>query len=160
MIEDWIDIQCAVWAIDVGFTTVKSYRILQDGDFPAAINPAELEQQPIALTIPESVQPKYSKGYKKLSWYGFTQFHVAPDLNKSRLPSLLPWYGRILRATALKVQLSGATAEISNFMIMDRQDGIEGPIPLKYGAEDPHWGFVVNWMVEESLAGAALPVSG
>jgi len=31
---------------------------------------------------------------------------------------------------------------------------------LKYGDEAWHWGFVVNWMVEESLAGSALPVSG
>lgn len=161
MIEDFIDTLCGVWAIDLGgFKTVRSYNLITNADFPTSINPAELEQSPIALTIPASVNPVYSKGYKKVVWYGVTEFHVAPDLEKSRLPSLMPWYGRILRAAALKVQLSGSNADISTFIIVDRTDGIQGPMSLQYGTEAEHWGFIVNWMVEESLAGAALPVSG
>lgn len=161
MIEDWIDTLCGVWAIDLGgFKTVLSYNLVKDANFPTSINPAELEQSPIALTIPASVQPMYSVGDKNLTWYGVTEFHVAPDLEKSRLPSLMPWYGRILKAAALKVQLSGSGANIANFVIVDRTDGIQGPISLQYGTESEHWGFIVNWMVEESLAGSALPVSG
>lgn len=160
MIEDWIDNLCAVWAFDLGFKTVKSYNLMKITEFPDSIDPQEIAQTPIALTIPSSVQPVYSKGWKQMVWYGVTEFHVAPDVSKARLPELIPWYGRILRAAALKVQLSGTTAEIASFLIVDRQDGIEGPMALQYGSEAEHWGFIVNWMVEESLNGSQLPVSG
>lgn len=160
MIEDWVDNLCAVWAIDIdGFRTVKSFNLIKESNFPSAINAGDLDQQPIAITIPASMRPAYSKGNKNVTWFGITEFHVAPDVDKGRLPSLLPWYGRILRAAALKVQLSTTTAEISNFVIVDRNDGILGPMALQYGDEAEHWGFIVNWMVEESLAGSALPVS-
>jgi hypothetical protein len=152
---------CAVWEIDLGgFATVKSYKLIADTDFPDSIDPGELDKKPIALTIPSAVQPSYSKGNKNLTWFGVTEFHVSPDVNRGRLPSLLPWYGRIMRAAALKVQLSGTTAAISNFVILDRPDGIQGPMALQYGNEAAHWGFIVNWKVEESLNGSALPVSG
>jgi len=161
MIEDWIDTLCGVWAIDLdGFKTVKSYNLIADANFPTSIDPAELERNPIALTIPGSAQPIYSKGDKHVTWYGVTEFHVAPDIEKSRIPGLMPWYGRILRAAATKVQLSGTSAAISNFVIVDRLDGIQGPMSLQYGAEDEHWGFIVNWMVEETFAGSAWPVTG
>lgn len=162
MIETWIDTLCAVWAtIDIGdFKSVRSYHLVKETSFPASINPAELEQSPIALTIPASVQPMYSVGHKHATWYGVTEFHVAPDKAMSRIPSLLPWYGRIWRAAALKVQLSGSGANIANFVIIDRQDGIQGPMSLQYGAEDEHWGFIVNWIVEEELSSSDLPVSG
>lgn len=160
MIEDWIDVLCKVWEIGYDQKTVKSYKLLGESDFPSAIVAADLAQRPIALTIPASVQPIYSKGHKHLTWFGVTEFHVAPDLDKGRLPSLLLWYERILKAAALKVQLSGTTANIASFVIEDRLDGIQGPLPLQYGDETPHWGFIVNWKVEEGLAGDALPVSG
>lgn len=160
MIEDWIDVLCKVWEIGYDQKTVKSYKLLGQTDFPTAIVAADLAQRPIALTIPASVQPYYSKGHKHLTWFGVTEFHVAPDLDKGRLPSLILWYERILKAAALKVQLSGTTANIANFVVEDRPDGIQGPLALQYGDETPHWGFIVNWKVEEGLAGNALPVSG
>jgi hypothetical protein len=72
------------------------------------------------------------------------------------LPSLIHWYGYILRAAAAHVQLSGT---VGNFVIMDRADAIEGPLELKYGNEASHWGFTVKWMVEETPTNADLPVS-
>lgn len=160
MIEDWIDILCKVWEIDLdGRRTVKSYRLLEDNDFPDSIDPSGLDQNPIALTIPAQMMPQYSKGNKHITWWGVTEFHVSPDINRARIPGLMPWYGRILRAAAGKVMLSGTTADVANFVIVDRPDGIQGPLKLQYGSEAVHWGFIVNWMVEESLAGVALPVS-
>jgi len=156
MIESWIDTLCKVWEINTGLGAVRSYKLIGRAEFPAAINPAELLQSPVALTIPASLQPKYSKGNKHLTWYGVTEFHVAPDLDRGRLPELIPWYGRILRAAAASVQLSGS---VVNFVVIDRVDGIEGPIALKYGDEAAHWGFLVRWMVEESPTSADLPVS-
>lgn len=156
MIEHWIDPLAEVWEFaGPGFDAVKSYRLIERAEFPSAINPVDLAQHPIALTIPASIQPMYSKGHKHLTWYGATEFHVAPDLNKGRLPSLLPWYGLILRAAASNVQLS----DQASFVIIDRPDGIVGPIELKYGDESPHWGFIVQWMVNEVPTNTDLPVS-
>jgi len=161
MIEDWIDTLCDVWAISVDqFTTVKSFKLLQDADFPASIDPSELDKNPIALTRPSAVRPLYSVGWKQLTWYGVTEFHVAPDVDRARISALLRWYGLIIKAAALKVQLSGTTAEIAHFVILDKPNGIEGPLGLTYGNEAEHWGFLVRWEVQESLAGSALPVSG
>jgi len=157
LLTPWIDALCEVWAISGdGFRTVKSYKLVEKADFPLAINAVELELNPIALTIPASLQPKYAKGHKHITWYGVTEFHVAPDLNRGRLPSLIQWYGRILRAAASQVQLGGI---VGNFVIVDRSDGIEGPLALKYGDEAAHWGFLVRWMVETTPDGTALPVS-
>jgi hypothetical protein len=156
MIETWIDILCEVWEINTGVDTVRSYKLIEKAEFPSAINAQELAQHPIALTIPASMQPMYAKGHKHLTWYGVTEFHVAPDLDRGRLPGLIPWYGRILRAAASSVQLSGT---VVNFVVVDRVDGIEGPVALKYGDETAHWGFLVRWMVEESPTSTDLPVS-
>lgn len=156
MIETWIDELAKVWEFaGPGFETVKSYRLIERAEFPSAINPTDLDQHPIALTIPATIQPMYSKGRKHLTWYGITEFHVAPDVDKGRLPSLLTWYGLILRAAAANVQLSAQ----ASFVIVDRTDGIAGPIELKYGSESPHWGFIVQWMVNEVPTNADLPVS-
>lgn len=159
MIEDWIDSVCDIWKFDVpGFRTVKSPYLVKEKNFPAAVNPAT--DFPIALTIPAMVKPKISKGSKHITWYGQTDIHVAPDLSKAHLPGLLLFPGRILRAAALHVQLSGTTADVGGFIIMDQMDGIAGPVALKWGDEAEHWGFTVKWMVEESLNGTQLPVNG
>ena len=160
MIEDWIDAVCDVWKFDVpGFRTVKSPYLVKEKKFPAAINAGQ--DFPIALTYLDSIQPKISKGSKHITWYGKTEFHVAPDLGKAHLPALLLFPGRIMRAAALHTVLSGVTtADVGGFVIMDRQDGLKGPVSLQWGEEPEHWGFVVSWMVEESLNGTQLPVSG
>ncbi len=157
MIESWIDSLCKVWEFSApGFDMVRSYRLIEKAEFPSAINAADLGQHPVALTIPAAVQPLYSMGRKHITWFGETEFHVAPDLDHGRLPSLIPWYGLILRAASAHVQLGGIVA---NFVIMDRADAIEGPLALKYGDEAAHWGFTVKWMVEEVPTNADLPVS-
>ncbi len=153
----WMDPLCDVWKISgEGFQTVKSYKLLGNANFPESIEASTLAKNPIAFTIPAGIHPKYSMGNKHLTWRGVTEFHVSPDNSKSRIPGLMPWYGRILRAAAANVQLGGTAA---NFVIVDREDGIHGPREMKYGAEPWHWGFVVYWMVEQSPDGAALPVS-
>lgn len=151
MIEDWIDDLCKVWEIsDQRFGTVKSYKLIGLVEFPDSIDAAQLDIHPIALTIATSMQPEYSAGGPALAFYtGVTEFHVAPDVNKSRLSSLLPWYGKILRAAAGAVRLGGN--RIAYFLIADVENAIEGPVPMQYGAENPHWGFIVRWKVKEHL---------
>ena len=157
LFSPWIDALCDIWAISgAGFQIVKSYKLVQNADFPSSINPADLDRSPIALTILASAQPKYAKGHKHVTYYGITEFHVAPNLDKGRMPELSQWYGRILRAAAGSVTLGGI---VGNFVTVDRIDGIEGPVALKYGTEDAHWGFLVRWMVETTPDSTALPVN-
>ena len=157
MIESWIDNLCKVWEFSgPGFETVRSYKLIEKAEFPSSIDPSDLSLHPIALTLPGALQPMYAKGHKHLTWYGETEFHVAPDVKRERLPSLIFWYARILRAAAGNVQLSGT---VENFVIMDQRDGILGPIALQYGDESPHWGFVVKWMVNQTPNSTELPVT-
>lgn len=158
MIEDWIDSLCEVWEFDgPGFKTVRSFKLIRKREFPGSIDPKDLATQPIALTIPAAVRPLYSKGRKHLTWFGVTEFHVSPDREFDRMPDMILWYGRILRAAAAHVQLGG---KVGNFVIVDSPDGIEGPLGLKYGSEKEHWGFTCKWIVEEVPTSADLPVSG
>jgi hypothetical protein len=157
MIETWIDNLAKVWEFNgPGFHTVRSYKLIEKSEFPSSIDPQDLDVNPIALTIPGSLQPKIAMGNKHLTWYGVTEFHVAPDKDYGRMPSLIFWYGLILRAAATHVQLNGT---VGNFVIVDRQDGILGPVSMRYGNEAEHWGFLVHWMVEENPTSADLPVT-
>ncbi len=149
MIPDWIDALCAVWEIsDARFGTVKSYKLIDGADFPSSIEAAELDLQPIALTVPAfKMRPEYSLGGHRIGYYtGLTEIHVAPDADKSRIPQLMTWYERILRAAAAKMKLGNTVA----YFVIDPTDGIELDI-LQYGAENPHWGFLVHWEVQEHL---------
>jgi hypothetical protein len=153
MIEDWIDEQCKVWeSIDLGeFKSVRSYRLAGAADFPAAITPSELDLHPVVLTIPSSMMPEYSLGGPREGIYaGVSEFHVAPDVDKARLPALLPWYGMILRAAAAHMKLNN---KVVHFAIEKQEGAIAGPLALKYGDENPHWGFIVQWTVKEKLNG-------
>jgi hypothetical protein len=150
MIETWADRLCAVWAIsDEGFGSVKSYKLIGESDFPDSIDPSDLDLHPIALTVPAMLQPEYSFGGPRIGFYkGVTEFHVSQDLNRARVPSLMKWYGKILRTAAANATLSGL---VELFLLDDVEDAIAGPMPLQYGSENPHWGFIVKWKVKEKL---------
>ncbi len=153
MIENWVDELCKIWeTINVGVNgTVKAPRLVERAEFPASIDPSTLETSPVALTIPGSMAPEYSSGGPLIGfWTGVTEFHVCTNLDHSKLPSLLLWYGKIFRAAASHVKLNG-TVEL--FLINNDDRGIVGPVALQYGDEDPHWGFLVNWRVKEHLEG-------
>lgn len=153
MIETWIDELAKTWEIsDRRFGTVRSYRLIERADFPSSIDAATLSANPVALTIPGWLRPEYSLGGPKIGFYsGVTEFHVAPSIDKGLLPSLFPWYGVILQAAAARMKLNGT---VEHFLIdMDREDAIAGPLGLKYGAEEMHWGFLVHWKVKERLDG-------
>lgn len=152
MIETWIDEVAKVFEIsDSRFGTVRSYRMIEKAEMPLAINPNELNTSPVALTITGSVRFEYSMGGPCIAyWSGSTEIHVAPSIDHGLLPSLLPWYGTLINAVTSHMKLNN-TVEL--FMLADRDDAIEGPIPLQYGEEAWHWGFVVNWQVKERIEG-------
>jgi len=159
MIETWIDKLCLAWAISDGkLGTVKSYKLIEESDFPDSIDPSGLDAQPIALTVPATMKPEYSFGGPRIGFYtGVTEFHVSPDLNRGHVPGLMKWYGKILRAAAANVTLSGS---VELFLLDDVEDAIAGPMPLQYGSENPHWGFIVKWKVKEQLKDLVISVGG
>jgi len=147
MIEIWIDALCDVWAtIDTpGFGKVKAPYLIKRTEFPSAISAKD--DFPIALTIPAKADLQASAGGPNEGFYsGVTEFHLTPDLSKAHLPSLLPWYGKIWIAAAANMKLGGL---VHNFML-NENDSIVGPVGLKYGDEQEHWGFLVNWTVKEA----------
>ena len=150
MIQAWIDSLVDVWAgiSDQRFGSVRSFHLLKKAEFPEAINPAD--DFPCAITIPGGLDPgDYGVGSPKVAvWNGVTEFHLTPDLNKKHLPAILPWYGLIWAAAAANPTLDG---NVELFWIISRADGINGPLALRYGAEAPHWGLIVNWMVKEPV---------
>jgi hypothetical protein len=152
MIETWIDELSKVWEINHGVNgVVKSYRLVEKAEFPSTIDASTLDNSPVALTIPGSMAPEYSEGGVDLAfWTGVTEFHVCSSISRGKLPALLPWYGKILRAAALHTKLNN---KVNLFLINNDDNGIVGPVALQYGDEDPHWGFLVHWRVKESIAG-------
>jgi hypothetical protein len=147
MIQNWIDAVCDVWtAIDApGFGRVKSPYLVKKAEFPASISPKD--DFPIALTIPGTLGVQYSAGGPKEGFYtGVTEFHLTPDLSKTHLPALLPWYGKIWIAAAANMKLGGL---VHSFMLNQNDRSIVGPIALAYGDEAEHWGFMVYWNVKE-----------
>ena len=150
MIENWIDELAKVWEIDLGMNgTVKSYRLVEKAEFPSAIDASTLDTSPVAITIPGALGPEYSEGGGAFGmWTGVTEFHVCSSVSRGKLPSLLPWYGKILRAAASHMKLNN---KVELFLINNDDRGIVGPVALQYGDEDPHWGFLVNWRVKEQM---------
>lgn len=147
MIEDWIDTLCEVWlSVDApGFRTMKSPYLIKEKKFPSAISPKD--DFPIALTIPAMLDPSYSVGLSEGFYTGVTQFHITPDLSMGHIPAMLPYYGKILRAAAANLKLSG----LVHSFVINSGTGIVGPIAMQFGDEAEHWGFMVNWTVKEQI---------
>jgi hypothetical protein len=148
----WLDELAKIWEFgDGNFGTVKSFRLIEKAEFPASIDPSDLDRSPIALTVPASMKPEYSSGGPLIVyWTGVTEFHVAPDIDFGRIPALMPWYGMILNAATSHMKLNG-TVEL--FLLADSENAIEGPMGLKYGNEAEHWGFTVQWQVKQRIEG-------
>jgi hypothetical protein len=160
MLEDWIDAVQDVWrSISVDeFTRVNAPYLLKKPEFPTAINAEDLSRTPIALTIVNTTKFVYSAGGPNLGYYmGRTQFHVASSDDLSLLPTLLKWPRLIVVAAAANLKLGSL---VDHFVLQDRDDQIDGPIPLQFGDETPHWGFEVYWEVKESVNTAITVATG
>jgi hypothetical protein len=146
MIETWIDTLIDVWrTVECpGFATIKTPYLVRENRFPSAVTPSN--DFPISITIPGTLDVQYSEGGPKIGFFtGVTQFHVTPDRSMAHMPALMPWYGAIWRAAALHMTLGG----LVEYFVINKDNGIIGPLALQYGDEIPHWGFLVNWTVKE-----------
>lgn len=145
MIEDWIDDLTKVWEVEDGRGgTVKAYRLFERDEMPESVPLDQLT----ALTFFDSVDFEYSTGGPRLAfWRGTVEFNLAPDLDKRRIPFVLRFVGKILRAAAKNMTLGGKV----NYMILDPATTIEMGV-LRYGnAGVEHLGLVVKWVVKETL---------
>jgi hypothetical protein len=88
---------------------------------------------------------------------GVTEFHVAPSLDMGLIPSLLQWPGLIAAKAAANMKLGGL---VHNFVLQARDDQITGPVELKFGDEQPHWGFIAYWEVKEIVNGSITVATG
>jgi len=150
MIENWIDELADVWmSIDLdGFGNVYSPYLVRDAKYPSSIAPKDLENQVIALNIPQAFNPgAYGVGAPKRGFYrGVTQFHLAPNGDMGHLHRILPWYGKIMAAAARNPSLNG-TVEL--FTIPDEAEAITFGPKVSFGEESPHWVVLVRWTVKE-----------
>jgi len=142
MIDDWIDTLTRVWEVDDGRGgTVQAYRLFERDEFPEEV-PLD---RPTALTFVDNVEVEYSLGGPALAfWTGTTEFNLTPDLNKQRIPYVLRFIERIIRAAAANLTLGGRV----NFFIINTTISLE---PLQYGNQAPHLGLVVAWRVKEHI---------
>jgi hypothetical protein len=154
-VELWMDELNAIWAVDAGNgRIVRTPRCLTADEFPAAITDLA-ENGPIALSWPNFIQEaEYgdhdSSVPTQLTWVGETWLHLTPDLDKSRLSYILPFFGRVLKAAKDHIHLDSAGKV--NFILSD-----ERPIALasdmQYGNEAPHYGLIITWKVQQELSG-------
>lgn len=151
-IENWIDTLNAVWAFDYGRgQVVRTPKCATMNEFPEALNDLA-DRGPIALSWPIAVQPQYGSSSSSiptiLVWRGQTELHLTPDVKKTNLSFILPFFGRILNAAKTNITLGGL---VQYFMLEDAEN-LQLSI-LRYGDEAPHHGIVINWTVKQNLSG-------
>jgi len=142
-ITNWIDAIAEVFELpltDKGLE-MHSYRL-----FGVAEYPESLSVWPCALSYPTGVVMKYGSTSYDL-WTGRTEIHVAPDMKAVHWPFLLEFYNLIKTAVAAHYTLNGL---VDYFLLrVEGGQSVEGPVGLQFGVENPHWGFVVHWIVKE-----------
>lgn len=144
MIETWIDKlaeNCGRMSAGNG-RKMLAYPMFGKTELPEA-----LTVFPCCIQIPESVETKYSASGVCINiWKGTTEFHLASDLNRKKIPEVLLMFKRIRDQFAGNMTLDGTVA----YCILE-PDGvaIEGPVQLRFGNENDHFGLIAHWVVKE-----------
>jgi hypothetical protein len=151
-IETWIDALNAVWAFEYGRgQIVRTPKCSTQNEFPESL-PDLSDKGPIALSWPINVQAKYgdtnSSQSTILFWTGETELHLTPDVKKTNLAFILPFFGRILAAAKANSTLGGLVTSFH----LDETNAMELDI-LQYGSEAPHHAIVIRWTVKQDLSG-------
>jgi hypothetical protein len=150
-IEKWIDALNNVWAFEYGRgQIVRTPGCVAKNEFPEALT--DLATSPMALSWPLTVKATYGAASSSiptvLIWHGETELHLTPDIKKTNLAFILPFFGRILAAAKANLTLGGL---VEHFML-DEENAMELDI-LKYGNEAPHHAIVIHWTVKQNLSG-------
>jgi hypothetical protein len=147
-VEEWIDeIAALAGTVDNG----KGGKVLSYSVFRRAEFPESLSTFPCALTYTSEVRSTYSLGGPNIDlWYGITEFHLVPNIAKSHYPFIMRFFARIKAAFAVHMTLGG---KVAYCQLRTDEPGLQGPVTLQYGSEDPHLGIVARWMVKEDTTG-------
>jgi hypothetical protein len=151
-IEKWIDTLNAVWAFEYGRgQVVRTPKCATKNEFPESLNDLA-DKGPIALSWPLTVEPQYgapdSSWPTILIWHGETELHLTPDVKKTNLAFILPFFGRIINAAKTNATLGGL---VTHFVLEDTDNLALSR--LEYGDEAPHQGIVIRWEVKQNLSG-------
>jgi hypothetical protein len=151
-VENWLDTLNAVWAFEYGRgQVVRTPKCTVKDEFPEAI-PDLADKGPIALSWPLSVIPHYGASSSSiptvLIWSGETELHLTPDVKKTNLAFVLPFFGRIVNAAKTNLTLGG----LVEYFILDEEDNLTLSV-MRYGDEAPHHGILIRWTVKQNLSG-------
>ena len=146
MIENWIDkLAENMSRMYAGQgKNMLAYKMYGKAEIPESLNAF-----PSCMVFPENVTCTYSSGGPCTNiWTGTIEFHLTSDLNRKKLPEVILFFDRILEQFAGNVTLDGTVA----YCILD-PDGvsIEGPVEMRWGQENPHFGLIAHWIVKEVI---------
>jgi hypothetical protein len=148
MVENWVDAVTKVFEINDGKGgLVLAYRLFEKANIPEA-----MVQFPCALSFIDGIRPVYSDGLSLIFWSGVTEMHLTPNVDKSNLPYILPFFGRIVKAAAGAYQLGGIVG-VEHFIIPEEDNALQ-LVVLQYGDEAPHYAIRVRWEVKENVSGS------
>jgi hypothetical protein len=156
IVPTWLDAIADVWGTvsDGKGGYVRSFHVVDRAEIPEAL--PDLGKFCYAISYITDMDPVYSVGYSEITWYGETQFYLAPNVSKSNIPYIMPFYGRILAAAAAAVKL-GSYSQVKTFVI-PHEKGSMMFARLVYGDEVEKHGILVKWQVVENVS-AVLTVS-
>lgn len=151
-IESWLDALNAIWGFDTGRGThVQTPKCVTKNEFPESL--PKLADAPVALSWPLNVSVEYGDPNSSmptiLIWNGETELHLTPDVKKTNLAFILPFFGRILNAAKTNYSLGGKVV----YFHLAEDNSMELVSELRYGSEAPHHGIIIRWVVKQDLSG-------
>lgn len=146
MIESWIDAVAKVFEIDDGhFGQVRSYHIFDRAELPEA-----LSEFPCAISYIQGMRPVYSAGgLSYIAWSGVTEFHLTSDTQKSHIPYVMRFFGRVLAAVAGNARLDGAP--VKHFIVPQEENALQF-FTGAFGSAPEHYGILAHWEVTEDVS--------
>ena len=149
-IELWLDVLNSVFAFEYGRgQVVRTPNCVSKNEFPEALS---LADGPVALSWPLTVKATYGAASSSiptvLIWSGETELHLTPDIKKTNLSFILPFFGRILAAAKANLTLGG----LVEHFLLEEENAMALDV-LQYGNEAPHHAIVIRWEVKQNLSG-------
>ena len=104
MLEHWIDEIPKMLSEIVGHEhrMVRAYRLVGVREVPD-----ELSEYPCALTIPQAQANIYNQSHSEDFTSGIIELHLFEDMKNSRLPDVVPYFGKVRDVFASHLTLGG-----------------------------------------------------
>jgi hypothetical protein len=150
IVPTWLDAVADVFGTvsDGRGGLVRSFHVVDRAEIPEAL--PDLGKLCYAISYISDMDPNYNVANSEITWYGETAFYLAPNVSKSNIPYIMPFFGRILQAAAGAVQLGGMTG-IMHFII-PHEKGAMMFAKMVYGDDVEKHGILVKWEVMEKVS--------